>query len=351
MQYRKLGASDLKVSSVCLGTMVFGEQTGPAEAHRIMDAARDRGVDFIDTAEAYPVPARVETQGRTEEIIGDWIEARGGRDKLVLATKVVGRAERAGHVRSGKSRPDRQNVMAAIEASLKRLKTDYIDLYWLHFPDRATNNFENLGYAHRPDDAAVPIGETLAAMAELKRQGKIRAFGASNETPWGVMQYLRLAEKDSSLPRIAAIQNPYCLTNRAFDVGLAELCLKENVASTPWSPLCFGGLTGKYDNGAKPELARLTLHPGGGWARYTWPRALKAYAAYSALARRHGLTPTGMALAFAASRPFNASVIIGARTEAQARENIELIEKTGLSPEVLQGIEAIHADNPNPVMK
>jgi aryl-alcohol dehydrogenase-like predicted oxidoreductase len=350
MQYRNLGSSGITVSAVCLGTMTFGEQTPEDEAHRILDAAAAGGVTLLDAAENYPVPPRPATQGRTEEIVGSWLKARGNRAKVVVATKVIGRGEREPHIRGGVSRPDARNIAAALDGSLKRLKTDYIDLYQLHFPDRLTNTFEKLGYAHDPNDASVPIAETVGVFGELIKAGKIRAFGVSNETPWGLMQYLRLAERDKSLPRVAALQNPYSLVNRAFEVGLAEMCIRENVPLLGYSPLGFGALTGKYLDGARPADARLTKYQGG-WVRYLWPRAEAAHRAYAELARRHGLSPAGMALAYAATRPFMGSVIIGARTAEQARENLELIGKTALSAEVLQAIDAIHALNPNPVLK
>lgn len=350
MQQRSLGLSGITVSSVCLGTMTFGQQTAEADAHRIMDAAVARGVNFFDVAENYPPPGRAETQGRTEEQVGNWLKARGGRDKAVIASKVIGRGSREPHIRGGVSKPDRKNIMQAIDDSLKRLKTDYIDLYQLHFPDRATNTFEKLGYAHDPADTFVPIAESLGVFAELIKAGKIRAFGVSNETPWGMMQYLNLAAGGRSLPRVASIQNPYSLVNRGFDVGLAELCIREGVPLLGYSPLAFGALTGKYLGGVRPQGARLTEFAGG-WVRYLWPRAQAAHKAYAELAKKHGISPAGMALAYAHSRPFMGSVIIGVRTPPQLNENLDLLENTKLSAEVLAGIETIHGDNPNPVLK
>ena len=350
MQNRELGTSGITVSAVCLGTMTFGEQTPEADAHRIMDMAVDGGVNFFDAAENYPVPPNATTRGRTEEQVGNWLKARGNRAKVTIATKVIGRGAREPHIRGGVSRPDKKNIAEAIDGSLKRLQTGHIDLYQLHFPDRSTNTFEKLGYAHDPEDKSVPFAETVAVFGELIKAGKIRAFGVSNETPWGMLRYLRLAENDKSLPRVASIQNPYSLVNRAFDVGLAELCINENVPLLGYSPLGFGGLAGKYLDGARPSDARLTKFQGG-WVRYLWPRAQAAHKAYVELAKKHGISPAGMALAFAVTRPFMGAVIIGARTPAQVKENLELIEKTKLSPEVLQGIDAIHGDNPNPVLK
>lgn len=349
MQHRSLGRSGISVSSVCLGTMTFGEQTDEAEAHRQLDLARDAGIIFIDAAEVYPVPTKAATYGETERQIGTWLRTRGGRDKLVLATKAAGRGHPLAWIRGGKPRLDRRHLTAAIDGSLQRLQTDYVDLYQLHSPDRATNIFEAMNYAHNPDDAAVPIGETLGVLGDLKKAGKIRAIGVSNETPWGVMTFLNAAAADPALPRVASIQNPYNLVNRLFDTGLAEMAIKEDCPLIGYSPLGFGTLTGKYLNGARPPGARLTEY--NNWPRYLWPRAQEAHRAYAALARNHGLSPTALALAFATSRPFMASIIIGARTAGQLREILSLIDRTHLSPEVLAEIDAIHALNPNPVLK
>ncbi len=353
MQYRSLGRSGIAVSSVCLGTMTFGEQTPEAEAHRIMDVARAAGVTFFDVAEVYPVPQRAQTYGDSERHVGRWLKARGGRDKLVLATKVVGRTDgRMPYLRGGRTRLDRRQIAEAVEGSLQRLGTDYIDLYQTHFPDRQTNTFEKLGYQHDPADDPVPLEETLEALAALRKQGKIRAFGASNETPWGLMTLLRRAEENPSLPRCAAIQNPYSLLSRAFDVGLAEVAIREDCPLLAYSPLAFGTLTGKYLDGGGPPEARLNAHrANAAWARYRWPRVEAAVRSYVDLARRHGLSPAGMALAFTMSRPFVVSTIVGARTADQLREILALAESTVLGPEVMAGIEAIHAENPNPLLR
>jgi aryl-alcohol dehydrogenase-like predicted oxidoreductase len=350
MQYRSLGRSGITVSSVCLGTMTFGEQTREDDSHRQMDLARDAGVTFIDTAEVYPVPQRAETYGDTERHVGRWLHARGGRDKVVLATKAVGRVDRFPYIRGGKPRLDRAHITAALDESLKRLRTDYVDLYQTHFPDRQTNTFEKLGYQHDPKDEPIPLAETLGVLGDLAKAGKIRAYGVSNETPWGLMTLLRMAQRDQSLPRCASIQNPYSLLNRGFDVGLAEVAIREECPLMAYSPLAFGTLTGKYMGDARPADARLTL-PNPAWARYLWPRARAATKAYVELAREHGLAPGGMALAYTMSRPFVASTIVGARTTDQLRENLDLVERTTLGAEVIAAIEAIHAENPNPVLK
>ena len=350
MQYRSLGRSGLTVSTVALGTMTFGEQTDEAEAHRQLDLAVDQGVTLVDTAEAYPVPARAETQGRTERYIGSWLQGRGRRERVVLATKVVGRG-RFAYLRDGHPRLDRKNITAALEASLQRLRTDHVDLYQFHFPDRATNTFEKLGYTHDPTDEPIPLEESLGVMKDLVRSGKVRAFGVSNETAWGLTRYLQLAKDDPSLPRCAAIQNAYSLLNRAFDVGLAEVAMREDCPLLAYSPLAFGTLTGKYAGGARPAEARLVAYTPPHWQRYSWPRALQAADAYAALAHRHGIAPAAMALAFAAQRPYMGSVILGARTAQQLAEDLAMIERTTLVPELVAEIDAIHAGNPNPITR
>lgn len=344
MEYRRLGRTDVMVSSLCLGTMTWGGQNSEAEAHRQLDAALARGVNFIDTAEMYPIPVKAQTQGRTEEYIGTWLKARGGRERVVLATKVVGRTAAMAHLRGGETRLDRANIEAAVEASLRRLQTDYIDLYQLHWPDRRTNFFGQLGYVHDAGDDPVALEETLGVLDDLAGAGKVRHFGVSNETPWGLMRLLHLAEL-RGWPRMAAIQNPYSLLNRSFEVGLAEVSLREACGLLAYSPLGFGVLSGKYLDGARPAGARLTLFPD--YKRYLGPRGEAATRAYVALARGHGLDPAQMALAFVTGRPFMTSTIIGATTEAQLEANLGSAELT-LSQEVIDGIEAIHAADPNP---
>ena len=320
----------------------WGEQNTEREAHAQLDLALDQGVNFIDTAEMYPVPPRKETCGRTESHIGSWIQASGKRDQIVLATKVVGQA-RFSYIRGGKHCLDRRNIVEAVEGSLRRLHTDYIDLYQLHWPDRSTNIFGELGYRH-VEENPVPLEETLAALDDLVRAGKVRAVGVSNETPWGAMRYLQLAET-KGWPRMQSIQNPYSLLNRSFEVGLAEVAIRERCGLLAYSPLAFGTLSGKYLDGNRPEGARLTLFPE--FRRYTNARAKAAMAAYVQLARAHGLDPAQMALAYVTSRPFVTSTIIGATTEAQLKSDIESIALI-LPEEVLAGIEAVHTEHPNP---
>ncbi len=340
MEYRRLGRSGIQVSALCLGTMTFGEQNTETEGHRQLDYALDRGINFIDTAELYPVPPRAETQGATETIIGNWLKRRGNRDRVIVATKVVGPGrDWLGHFRGGGNRLDRANIEAAVEGSLRRLQTDYIDYYQLHWPDRRTNCFGQLGYDWpEPEPEEVPLEETLEVLADLVRAGKVREVGVSNETPWGVMRLLCLAE-GCGLPRIQAIQNPYSLLNRSFEVGLAEISHREEVGLLAYSPLGFGVLSGKYLEGRRPPGARLTRFPD--YTRYSNPRAEAATRAYVELAREAGLDPAQMALAWVTRRPFTTSTIIGATTMEQLRSNLASPEIT-LSPDLLQAIEEIH---------
>ena len=342
MQYRRLGRTDLDVSLICLGTMTFGEQNTEAEAHAQLDYAVDQGINFIDTAEMYPVPPRAETQGRTEQYIGSWLRRRGRRDDLILATKAAGPGDWLTYLRGG-PQLTRPHLEDALNASLARLNTDYVDLYQIHWPARSTNFFGKLGYAHVAEEDVTPIRETLEALEAFVEQGKVRHVGVSNETPWGVMEYLRLAER-FNLPRIVSIQNPYNLLNRSFEVGLAEIAHREDTGLLAYSPLGFGRLTGKY-LGGNPPKARLTLFER--FSRYNNAEGLAATERYVALARAHGLSPAQMALAYVNSRPFLTSNIIGATTMEQLREDIGSIEVV-LSDEVLAEIERIHTQHPNP---
>ncbi|WP_129141743.1 NADP(H)-dependent aldo-keto reductase [Modicisalibacter coralii] len=341
MQKRPLGNTGINVSRLCLGTMTFGEQNSESDAHRQLDRARDAGIDFIDTAEMYPVPPKAETQGLTEAYIGTWLKARGKRDEVILATKAAG--PRLEHIRGG-PRFTREHLHAAVDTSLERLQTDYIDLYQLHWPDRSTNTFGQLDYAPDPDEDATPLEETLAALKELVDAGKIRAIGLSNETPWGVMRCLHLAET-LGLPRVASVQNPYNLLNRSFEVGLAEIAHRENVGLLAYSPLAFGVLSGKYLDGARPPQGRLTLFER--FQRYTSDVAEQATRAYVDIARQHDLDPAQMALAFVNSRPFLTSNIIGATTLDQLESNLAS-ESLTLEPAVLEAIDAVHRRLSNP---
>ena len=345
MKYRKLGNTDIDVSVICLGSMTWGEQNTREQAFAQLDYALSHGVNFIDTAELYAIPPRAQTYGRTEEIIGDWLQARGQRNQIVLASKIAGPGEDwIAHIRDGKTRFKRSDIAQAVDASLDRLQTDYIDLYQLHWPERQTNFFGKLGFEPAADESSTPFTETLAALDEQIRAGKIRHIGLSNETPWGVMQFLHCAEL-AGLSRIVSVQNPYSLLNRSYEVGLAEISWREQAGLLAYSPLGFGVLSGKYMNGARPAGARLTLFPD--YNRYSNPAALEATRKYVALAREHQLDPAQMALAYVHSRPFLTSTIIGATTMQQLQSDIDSIDVT-LSEDVLQAIEVIHNDHPNP---
>ncbi|MGH1484636.1 MAG: NADP(H)-dependent aldo-keto reductase [Cellvibrionaceae bacterium] len=346
MNYRTLGNTGIDVSLIALGTMTYGEQNTQDEAFEQMDYAYGKNINFIDVAEMYPVPPRAETYGASETIVGNWIKSRNLRDKIVLATKVTGNGEHnAGfaHIRGG-PRLSAAQIKQAVEGSLTRLQTDYIDLYQLHWPDRTTNFFGRLGYQHTEDEDAYSLQESLSAMADLLAEGKIRAVGLSNETPWGVMESCRVAA-EYNLPRVASVQNPYNLLNRSYEVGLAEVSIREKIGLLAYSPLAFGVLSGKYLNGVKPENARLTLYSR--FSRYTNAHAEAATAAYASLAKEHGLSLTDMSLAFVNQQPFLTANIIGATTMEQLAINIASVNVT-LSNEVLEGIEAIHRQYSNP---
>ena len=344
MDYRELGRTGLKVSSLCLGTMTFGEQNSEADGHAQMDYARERGINIFDAAEIYPVPPKPETQGRTEAIIGTWLAARGMRDKVMIATKVAGRGKMTWLRQDGATtRHSEAQINAAVDASLKRLRTDYIDLYQLHWPDRPMRIFEGHDYLHLPGDAH-PIDEILGVLAKLVASGKVRFIGLSNETPWGVMSFLKASEQHG-LPRLASIQNAYNLVNRSFETGLSEISYREQVSLLAYSPLGQGYLSGKYEGGALPPGSRKTLFNRLG--RYEKGNGPRAISAYIELARKHGLDPAQMAIAFAVSRPFMTSTIIGATTMEQLKSDIAAAELT-LADNVLEDIEQIHLDYPNP---
>jgi aryl-alcohol dehydrogenase-like predicted oxidoreductase len=348
MEKRKLGNTDIEVSVIGLGTMTWGEQNTEAQAHEQIDYALAHGVTLIDTAEMYPVPPKPETAGRTEQYIGTWLKANPGRrGDFALATKIAGPARQPHnptHIRGKANQFDRQNLTAAVNDSLKRLQTDYIDLYQLHWPDRSTMTFGRANYPWIDDAYTVPIAETLQVLADLVKEGKIRHIGVSNETPWGVAQFLH-ASQTLGLPKIVSIQNPYSLVNRNFETGLSEFTHRDGVGLLAYSPLAFGWLSGKYEGGVRPAGARITLFER--FQRYSKPHAVAAISAYVALAREHGLSPTQMALAFVNSRPFVTSNLIGATTLEQLKENIGSAEVT-LSADVLAAIDALHEKQPNP---
>lgn len=344
MEYRRLGRTDINVSVICLGTMTWGQQNTQEEAFEQLDYATSHDVNFIDTAEMYPVPVMEETFARTETIIGNWLEKRGKRDDLVIATKIVGPAERFPYVRGG-PRLTRDQIFTAIDASLSRLKTDYVDLYQLHWPDRNANFFGKLGYEHDTDEAFTPIEETLSALDDAVKAGKVRHIGLSNETPWGLMKFLEWAEK-KGWPRVVSVQNPYGLLNRSYEVGLAECSIREDAGLLAYSPLGGGALSGKYLNGARPEGARTTLWPQY-FGRYLKENGIKATEAYVKLAKDNGLDPAQMALAYVNSRPFLTANIIGATSMEQLKSNIGSADIT-LSDDILAEIENIQTQWPNP---
>lgn len=343
MQYRKLGASDLLVSSVCLGTMTFGQQNSREDGHTQLDAAFAHGVNFIDTAEMYPVPARAETYGATEAIVGSWLKGRP-RDKLVIATKVAGPSRGMNWIRGGPLALDRENIRAAVEGSLRRLGTDYIDLYQIHWPARNQPMFGQWRFDAAAEIPATPIPEQLTALAELVKEGKIRYVGLSNEHPWGLMTFLRAAD-ELGLPRVVSVQNAYSLLNRGFEQTLAEVCFRESISLLPYSVLGFGHLTGKYldDPGAS---GRLSLFPAFG-QRYDKPGVRPAVAAYAGLARRHGMVPAELAIAYVAGRPFVGSVILGATSLSQLEENLRACDRC-LDDRILAEIDALHLQFTNP---
>jgi aryl-alcohol dehydrogenase-like predicted oxidoreductase len=346
MRYKALGNSGVDVSLIGLGTMTYGEQNTEAEGHQQLDYAIDQGVNFLDTAELYAIPPKVETYGQTESIIGSWLSKRGKRDDIVLASKIAGPGDDwVSHIRGGKTRFTAQHITQALEASLKRLKTDYIDLYQLHWPERNTNYFGKLGYQAGEEEAGLtPIDQTLRVLKKHVEAGRIRYIGLSNETPWGIMQFLTIA-KQLDLPVIVSVQNPYNLLNRSYEIGNAEISHRENVGLLAYSPLGFGVLSGKYLNNQQPAGARITKWPN--YARYSSPQGIAATQAYVDLAIKHGLDPAQMALAFVNEQAFVTSNIIGATTMTQLKSNIASVE-IQLSEEVRQGIEKIHQQYPNP---
>lgn len=349
MELRPLGRSDIRVSALGLGVMTFGAQTPEDDAFRQLDMALGAGVNLFDTAENYPAPVLAETQGRSEEILGRWIAARGVRDKVVVATKVAGPGNAAGdmnHIRGPDRRLDRANILAAVDASLQRLGTDYIDLYQVHWAERPITTQGRTRFSHIPDAPnLVPIEETLAALAELVAAGKVRQIGVCNESPWGVMRYLAASERQG-LPRIASIQNGYSLLDRQFELGLAEVAMREQVGLIAYSPLVGGLLTGKYAEAQPIAGSRSAVMSGFAQSRFT-PKKLAATAAYVDLARRHGLDPADMALAFVRQRPFTTSVLMAASRAEQLATNLHSLEVT-LPAELIKAIDAIHDDQPNP---
>jgi aryl-alcohol dehydrogenase-like predicted oxidoreductase len=343
MEYTTLPNSDIKVSKICLGTMTWGNQNTEADGFAQMDYAVEKGVNFFDTAELYPVPATKETQGRTSKIIGNWLKIKQNRDKIVLASKIAGAGDYTAHIRTTGFKGD--TIRQAIDLELKRLQTDYIDLYQLHWPERQTNTFGVRDYKPSAKDPWIDnFNEVLHELNALVKAGKIRAYGLSNEKSWGSMRYLEEVRKDK-LPKISTIQNAYSLLNRVFEGDLAEISLRENMGLLAYSPLAFGVLSGKYIEGTAAKNARLNLFPR--FARYSSEQATEATKAYLKLAKELGLSLTTLALAFVSERPFVTSNIIGATTLEQLKENIDSIH-TKLDEDTLKEINTIHSKIPNP---
>jgi aryl-alcohol dehydrogenase-like predicted oxidoreductase len=344
MEYRQLGHTDLQVSAICLGTMTWGQQNTEAEGHTQMDYALGQGVNFFDTAEMYSIPGKAETQGSTEKIIGTWFKKTGNRDKVILASKITGPMPYFNYIRQPMGFGKAQ-LEDALNKSLQRLQTDYLDLYQLHWPERQTNYFGQRGFPMGNDPWQENFQELLFNLQTFMKEGKIRHFGVSNETPWGLMKLLHKAEVHD-LPRCVSIQNPYSLLNRTFEIGLSEISLREKIGLLAYSPLGFGRLSGKYNRpGEDLSKTRLTLFPN--YKRYNSESSLAAIEAYCQIAENHGLSMAQMALAYVNSRPFVTSNIIGATSLLQLQENLGSIELK-LSSEVLQAIEKVHERFPDP---
>tara|TARA_B100001250_G_scaffold46103_1_gene36157 strand:+ start:813 stop:1850 length:1038 start_codon:yes stop_codon:yes gene_type:complete len=343
MNYRKLGNTDLSVSTICLGTMTWGEQNTQDEGFEQMDYALDQGINFFDTAELYAVPPKKETYGHTEIIIGNWFEKTKKRDKIILATKVAGPAR--DYLRDGENSFTGKNFDDAINTSLKRLKTDYIDLYQLHWPERNVNNFGRLGYEHKENNWN-KFEDVLANLAKYIEKGKIRYIGLSNETPWGVMNYLKL-HKEKNLPRMMSIQNPYSLLNRSYEIGLSEVSIREEIGCLAYSPLASGYLSGKYRNESLPKGSRME-RDGDFWKyRYNTPNMKNAVEEYYKISKKYNIDMSQMSLKFCEVQDFMTSVIIGATTMEQLKTNIESVN-VKLNNEILKKINDIHKLIPNP---
>ena len=347
MKYRKLGSTDIKVSVICLGSMTWGEQNSQIEAFEQMDYSFEKGVNFFDTAELYAVMPRKETYGKTEEIIGNWLKEKKNRDKIILASKIASKSDGLEWIRKGKNNLgfDKKNLKSAIDGSLKRLKTDYIDLYQLHWPERKVPLFGKLDFEYdKNDNDWSAIEEVLDNLSDIINSGKVRYVGLSNETPWGVMKYLSIS-KEKNLPRMMTIQNVYSLVNRVFDIANSEVSIREKCGLLAYSPLAGGRLTGKYiDN--TPKNARYTLWPNR-FSRHHTKRGEAAIESYVKLAKKYNMAPASFANAFVNDRPFVTSNIIGATSIEQLRENINSIE-IKLNEEILKEIQEIHLSDPNP---
>ena len=343
MIYNTIPNTDVKVSNICLGTMTFGKQNSIQDAHKQIDLALHNGVNFIDVAEMYPVPATADTYGITEDFIGHWIKKSGKRHEIVLATKIAGANRNMEYIREDMRYND-ATIRLSVEKSLQRLQTDYIDLYQLHWPERKTNMFGQLGYINENDNYVDNIYDVLQTIQQLIEEGKIRHFGLSNETPWGIMRFLFESEKHT-LPKAVTLQNPYSLLNRSLEVGISEICNRENVGVLAYSPLAFGQLTGKFLNNQHPKDARLSLFPQ--FMRYNSEQSLQAVALYNDIAEKHNISLTQLSLAFLQQQKVVTSTIIGATTLAQLQENIDAFAIV-LSKEILDEIDTVQKRFPNP---
>ena len=343
MKFKKLGTTDIDVSLICLGTMTWGTQNTEKDAFEQMDYAVSQGINFFDTAEIYSVPPTSDSYGKTEVMIGNWFEKRKNRDKIILASKVAGPG--CDWIRGGDNNFDKKKIGEAIDGSLKRLKTDYIDLYQLHWPERSTNFFGRRDYLFNNKEGNWNSFESiLEALKKYIKSGKIRYIGMSNETPYGLSRYLEIS-KNKGAPRMMSVQNPYNLVNRTYEIGMSEISIREKCGLLVYYPLAAGGLSGKYRNGKMPDDSRMALFKG--WERHLNPLAMKAYDEYYKLAKEHGMTMVQLAQAFVNTRPFVTSNIIGATTMKQLKENIASIN-IELTDEILKKINLIHNNNPNP---
>ena len=343
MKYSRLGSSGLEVSNVCLGTMTWGEQNDQNDTNEQLDYAVAQGVNFIDTAELYPVPATAETSGRTSKIIGNWLQKRGNRDQVIIASKIAGTGDYTAHIRTNGFR--KEALHDAITKELKRLQTDYIDLYQLHWPERKTNFFGKLGYEHDDSNEWTRFEDILGNLKKFIDQGKIKHVGVSNETPWGLSKYLELS-KDKNLPRMLSVQNPYNLLNRTYEIGLAEMSIREQAGLLAYSPLACGYLSGKYRNKQLPKNSRME-RDGDFWSRYNNQNAEKAIELYYEISKKYGLDLAQMSLKFLEIQPFVTSVIIGATTMEQLKTNIESVN-INLSDDVIKEINDVQKIYPNP---
>tara|TARA_B100000214_G_scaffold226880_1_gene165300 strand:+ start:1031 stop:2068 length:1038 start_codon:yes stop_codon:yes gene_type:complete len=343
MKFRKLGNTNLNVSLICLGTMTWGTQNSEKDAFEQMDYSIDQGINFFDTAELYSVPPTKDSYGKTETMIGNWFEKRKNRDKIILASKIAGPG--LDWIRGGKNSFSEKKIEEAIDNSLKRLKTDYIDLYQLHWPERSTNCFGRREYkVDKNEGKWNDFENVLQSLEKFIKNGKIRYIGVSNETPYGLSKYLEIS-KNKNLPRMMSVQNPYSLVNRTYEIGMSEISIREKCGLLVYYPLASGALSGKYRNGQMPKNARMTLFKG--WERMLNPLAMKAYDEYHKLSKENNMTMVQLAQAFVNSRPFVTSNIIGATTMDQLKENIDSI-KVELTEEIMEKINLIHNNNPNP---